>query len=81
MSAQAEQMKSVTAELTNIIGGNTEQLQSASGDAVAKTSGFRKVLRLAGTGRKDTLPARFSPIKGRQATKMNLVEDGSFSDF
>jgi len=82
MNAQAEQMKHVTAELTNIIGGNTEHLQSDASDAFGgKTSGFRKVLGLAGTGRKETLPARFSPVKGRQTKKMNLVEDGSFADF
>ena len=79
MNAQAEQMKHVTAELMNIIGGNTEHPHNGGGGA--KTSGFRKVLRLTEAGRKDGPSVHFSTVKGRQATKMNLVEDGSFSDF
>ncbi|MFA6412430.1 MAG: methyl-accepting chemotaxis protein [Syntrophales bacterium] len=83
MSAQAEQMKHVTAELTNIIGGNTEHLHRAtSGAAVAKTSGLRKVLSLAGTVGKDKSPSRHAgAMKGRQVTKHSSIDDGNFSDF
>ncbi|MFA5182569.1 MAG: methyl-accepting chemotaxis protein [Syntrophales bacterium] len=81
MNAQAEKMKHVTAELTNIIGGSTEHLHIAA--TVAKTSGLRKVLRLAGAGRTEKSPAHHhsGPIKGRQATKHSSMDDGSFSDF
>ena len=83
MNAQAEQMKHVTAELTNIIGGNTEHLHRAgSGAAVAKTSGFRKVLSLAGAGHKDKSPTHHGgAVKGRQVTKQSSIDDGNFSDF
>jgi hypothetical protein len=76
-------MKHVTAELTNIIGGNTEHLhRTASGAAVAKTSGFRKVLSLAGAGRKDNSPTHHGgAMKGRQVTKQSSIDDGNFSDF
>ena len=82
MSAQAEQMKQVTTELMNIIGGSTDHLHSASGGAGLKTSGLRKVLRLAGAVRKDDAPVHhFSPVKTRQVTKRRLANDDTFTDF
>ncbi|MCX5827447.1 MAG: methyl-accepting chemotaxis protein [Deltaproteobacteria bacterium] len=83
MNAQAEQMKHVTAELTNIIGGNTEHMHSAaSGAAGARTSGLRKVLRLTGASGKDKSPAHHSSaMKGRQVTKHSSIDDSNFSDF
>jgi hypothetical protein len=80
MNAQAEQMKHVTAELTNIIGGSTEHLHKAG--AAGKASGLGKMLRLAGAVRSDrSAPHQHLPAKGRQAAKHGSIDDGSFSDF
>jgi|WetSurMetagenome_2_1015567.scaffolds.fasta_scaffold114342_1 hypothetical protein len=83
MNAQATQMKHVTAELINIIGGSAENLHiTPSGNTLANISELRKVLRLAGTGRKDKSPAHHAgAMKGRQVTKHSSIDDSNFSDF